>query len=292
MAESKFKTALADIKNLLDESGHFVKYAPFVTTDGKTIQIAGEIIATGASVLLGVEGSARMAAPTGTYTLEDGTEIIVNDGLIAKFTPGETETEAEKVIREAQEATAAAAAGANSTAEPAAAEPAAAALADFAEEQLADGTLVFVEPIGDNEWVGGKVFKTDESGARMDELVEDGEYTLADGKTLIIAGGLITEVRDAEEEIPEAIAAEITGFKKILEQKDEDFKSLKSEFETFKSESASIINKTFELVSKMAELPAKDSPRVTRFSKIEKSGLQKSKLLTNLGKLAEKNKNK
>lgn len=262
MDPKKFKTALSEIKALINATEqHFEGFTPFLTVDGKTIQVEGDKITDGVKVLLGGNPGAKVAATDGTYNLEDGTEVIVKDGVIAKFTPVTVVVEppADPPVV---------------VVDPPAVDPPVLVdpILEFAEEQLEGGSMIFIEPLegSENEWVGGRVFRTNEDGTRMDEAVTEGEFTLADGKKVIVSEGTISEVIDAGQEDPvdaeffKALKADFDEFKKLLEKKDEEIKSIKSEFEAYKATSKTVTEKTLELVTEMSALPAIDSPRKKR----------------------------
>lgn len=59
----------------------------YTCADGTIIQIAGGLTAGNAVMIVGADG-APSAAPAGDYTLEDGTVITVDNGMIGAVTPG------------------------------------------------------------------------------------------------------------------------------------------------------------------------------------------------------------
>jgi len=63
-----------------------------------------------------------------------------------------------------------------------------------------DGTSIYAvpaDPANPNELKGAKVFVVDASGLPTETPVADGEILLNDGRTLVVAAGVVTEVREA-----------------------------------------------------------------------------------------------
>ena len=82
-----FSEAFAQLKRLGVQDLDEVKNMDVTTTDGKTLQVEGEELVSGAKV--SIDGS---PAPDGTYELEDGTKIVVTGGAIESVEAG-TSTE-------------------------------------------------------------------------------------------------------------------------------------------------------------------------------------------------------
>jgi ATP-dependent Clp protease protease subunit len=72
------------IKAILNQSETEIKNLDAKTSDGVEIVIDGETIEVGYAVTLKETGE---PAPEGTHTLEDGTQIVVADGLISEVIP-------------------------------------------------------------------------------------------------------------------------------------------------------------------------------------------------------------
>jgi ATP-dependent protease ClpP protease subunit len=69
--------------------------------------------------------------------------------------------------------------------------------------KLADGTSIYVEPADANApevLKGAKVYKLDDAGLPTDTFVDDGSYTLEDGRTLVVSSGVVTEEPVAAED--------------------------------------------------------------------------------------------
>lgn len=73
---------------------------------------------------------------------------------------------------------------------------------------LENGSKIWVES-DTEEIVGKSVFLTDESGARTNEAAPDGEYKTADGRTIKVAGGVVTEVMEAAPSETEALKKQV-----------------------------------------------------------------------------------
>ena len=120
---------------------------------------------------------------------------------------------------------------------------------------LADGTEVYSP---DAEFkVGSELFIMDGDGNPVP--APDGEHTTAEGKVIVVAGGLITEIKEPEDEAPEV---EVT----IEEEKQAAFEGVsKEEFE-------STINSLVEAFE--AKIAALNAEKETLSSTIEKMSKQ------------------
>ena len=127
--------------------------------------------------------------------------------------------------------------------------------AQMAMAVLADGTEVFSP---DAEFgVGSELFIKDGDGNPVP--APDGEHTTAEGKIIVVAGGLITEIKEPEAESPEV---EVT----IEEEKQAAFEGVsKEEFE-------STINSLVEAFE--AKIAALNAEKETLSSTIEKMSKQ------------------
>ena len=127
--------------------------------------------------------------------------------------------------------------------------------AQMAMAVLADGTEVFSP---DAEFsVGSELFIKDGDGNPVP--APDGEHTTAEGKVIVVAGGLITEIKEPETESPEV---EVT----IEEEKQAAFEGVsKEEFE-------STINSLVEAFE--AKIAALNAEKETLSSTIEKMSKQ------------------
>lgn len=87
--------------------------------------------------------------------------------------------------------------------------------------KLASGEDVYVEPASPdapNELKGGKIYLVDETGMPTTNAPADGEVALEDGRVLVIAGGVITEVKQAAD--ASKLEEEVAALKTQLEEKE------------------------------------------------------------------------
>lgn len=151
-------------------------------------------------------------------------------------------------------------------------------LLEFAEVKTDKGILSIE---GDEIAVGNVVEKTNEDGTKS--AVEDGEYKLEDGKTIVIADGKVSEIIEAPTEedtttdesgttetgTTEVTAAEETTTEEIVEEVVED----KNEIEEIKKE----INELYKIVDAILKKIGETRDEAdARFAKIENSIVTKS----------------
>lgn len=89
--------AIQQIKDLMKQFG-FLKEEKFMDVklvDGNVLKIEGDSIAAGAKVMVVTE-EGEVPAPNGEYELEDGTKIIVAEGVIAESMAESEEAPAEE----------------------------------------------------------------------------------------------------------------------------------------------------------------------------------------------------
>lgn len=80
--KEELKNVLAELKAFkLSFSKKQLKFGSAMTTDGKTLEYEGDVLAEGMAVMM--DGA---PAPDGTYTLEDGTTCEVAAGAVTKIT--------------------------------------------------------------------------------------------------------------------------------------------------------------------------------------------------------------
>jgi ATP-dependent protease ClpP protease subunit len=94
--------------------------------------------------------------------------------------------------------------------------------------KLNDGTEVFVET-EDGDFMGKNVYLM-EDGNMTDVPAPDGEHVTEDGRTIVVSGGIVTEVKEAED--IEALKAELAAAKAELES----ISAAKTEAEEIKAE--------------------------------------------------------
>ena len=285
MSEKKdFKAALQEIEQLV-KTAKKIELADHTLKDGQIVQVDGRI-ENGALVTIGGE-----PAPDGEYIMEDDSVFTVVDGVITDHAPSEARLEAElaahkerleKAQKELEQANLDFCACQEKMG------------INFAEEQLEDGTRIFIEPDGEGLWIGGKAYLVDaESGERTEDLAPDGEHVLMDGKMIVIADGVIVEVLTPEEvfsrRLPD-MESVISGFEQQLSELKTENETLKTEFADYRQSQSDMAEKTFELLTKLADLPATPSPRTPRNIIKKDSEGEKNRLTTALAAIADKNK--
>lgn len=77
------------------------------------------------------------------------------------------------------------------------------------EDALEDGTVIWVES-EDGDWQGKSVF-VDSADGKIP--APDGEHKLRDGRTIVTAGGVITEIKESAPDEMEALKSEIEALK-------------------------------------------------------------------------------
>ena len=156
---SKVKGLLARLARALVEMGN-------VTTDKGILSWDGEEdLKAGDSVYVEDQEGNRTPAADGDYTTGDGKVIVVVDGKVAEIKDGAAEVAPQ--------------------------EPAPAAAETQNHEDTDKGTLVFTGDLA----VGTAVSLVGENGETAP--APDGEYTLTDGRIVVVAGGVVTEIKDA-----------------------------------------------------------------------------------------------
>jgi ATP-dependent protease ClpP protease subunit len=106
---------------------------------------------------------------------------------------------------------------------------------------LADGAEIFIET-EDGDFVGKKVYLMD--GGNMTETpAPDGEHALADGRVIVVAEGVVTEVKEAEEDETTALKnqiaelqAKLDAAEKVTNEKETEVVALKSKFSEMQTE--------------------------------------------------------
>jgi hypothetical protein len=134
--------------------------------------------------------------------------------------------------------------------------------AQMAMAILADGTEVYSP---DAEFaVGSELFIMDGDGNPVP--APDGEHTTAEGKMIVVAGGVITEIKEPMEEEPKV---EVT----IEEEKQAAFEGVsKEEFESTINSEKETLSSTIE---KMSKQPAVDSVKKSK-AIVEEKQMSKS----------------
>jgi len=146
--------------------------------------------------------------------------------------------------------------------------------------KLQDGKEVFVET-EDGDFMGKNVYLM-EDGNMTDTPAPDGEHVTEDGRTIVVAGGIVTEVKEAEDveamkkDLDETKAAnaqlqnQVTEVTNQLNEVKANFENTKKEFYNFK---AQILNGEVE---KSQDFP-KGKEQKTELSLVEKALLIRNK---------------
>jgi ATP-dependent Clp protease protease subunit len=146
--------------------------------------------------------------------------------------------------------------------------------------KLQDGNEVFVET-EDGDFMGKNVYLM-EDGNMTDTPAPDGEHVTEDGRTIVVAGGVVTEVKEAEDvealkkDLDETKAAnaqlqnQVTEVTNQLNEVKANFENTKTEFYNFK---AQILNGSVE---KSQDFP-KGKEQKTELSLVEKALLIRNK---------------
>ena len=151
------------------------KFGAITTNRGPLEWDGEEDLKAGDRVYIVNDEGERVAAADGDYMTEDGKTIVVADGIVAEIRDPEAEVAPEAPAAEPEVE----AAAVNTDKGP---------IEWDGEEDLEAGREVFV---------------LDEDGNRVP--APDGEYTIADGKVIVVVEGRVAEIRDPEAEVaPEA----------------------------------------------------------------------------------------
>jgi DNA-binding transcriptional MerR regulator len=146
--------------------------------------------------------------------------------------------------------------------------------------KLQDGNEVFVET-EDGDLMGKRVFLMD-NGNMTETPAPDGEHVTEDGRTIVVAGGVVTEVKEAEDvealkkDLDETKAAnaqlqnQVTEVTNQLNEVKTSFENTKTEFYNFK---AQILNGEVE---KSQDFP-KGKTQNAELSLVEKALLIRNK---------------
>lgn len=120
------------------------------------------------------------------------------------------------------------------------------------ELKLQDGTMVYIEAEADI--VGAAIYKVDEAGAMLP--MEDGSYTLEDGRSIVVAGGFIESSTEPVEDNTNDINLlknEVARLTSELEAKNSETASLQNEIET---KDLALVDLTEKIENVLSKLPA------------------------------------
>ena len=128
-------------------------------------------------------------------------------------------------------------------------------LMKFSQVETSKGTLYFAE---DEIAVGVEVFVDGENEEKV--IAEDGEYVLEDGRTVVVADGKVSEIREKEVEeekpVEEPVEVEVEAEEETPETEVEVVEPQPEERDVNEERIAALEEKVAELVSKVAELEA------------------------------------
>lgn len=109
-----------------------------------------------------------------------------------------------------------------------------------ATASLEDGSEIFTE--SDTWAIGVNVYKTLPDGT--EEVLADGEYMLADGTSIVVSGGVISELEtpaaDVTEGEPTDMSKELSALMTIVANLEKEIATLKATNETLSSEKESL----------------------------------------------------
>lgn len=143
-----------------------------VTTDKGPLEWDGEEdLKAGDRVYIVDEDGNRQAAPDGDYTIEDGKVIVVVDGVVSELRDPAAEVEPESEQEQAVDGQ-----GINTDK---------GILYWMTEDDLKAGDEVFVDSEGEEGLVPAP----------------DGDYVTEDGKTIVVADGVVAAIKDPEAEV-------------------------------------------------------------------------------------------
>lgn len=167
---------MSKVKGLLARLAKALVEMGNVTTDKGILSWDGEEdLKAGDSVYVEDQEGNRTPAADGDYTTGDGKVIVVVDGKVAEIKDGAAQVAPQQ-------------------------DPAPAAAAEEAKTINTDkGTLTY-----EGELAAGAAVTID------GEPAPDGEYTAEDGRVIVVAGGVITEIKDAAQEPAAASQEPIT----------------------------------------------------------------------------------
>lgn len=131
---------------------------------------------------------------------------------------------------------------------------------------LENGTAIQIDTEDMADIQGKAIIVVTEEGPQP---APDGEHTLADGRVIVVAEGIITEVKEAAApEDPEALKAEIESLKAQLAEKTNEIENSKKETETIKAEAETLkaevteVKNEFEKMRNTVLGSAKDPKKV------------------------------
>lgn len=129
-------------------------------------------------------------------------------------------------------------------------------LMTFAEVKTDKGTLIY-----DGELALDTPVQTEDADGNI-VAAPDGEYTLEDGRVVVVAEGKVTEIKEApveEEVIDEALAEEeVPAEEPVADEKDAKIAELEAKIAEYEATIAELNNKIAELENK-AEAPVEEA---------------------------------
>lgn len=128
-------------------------------------------------------------------------------------------------------------------------------LMTFAEVKTDKGTLIY-----DGELALDTPVQTEDAEGNI-VAAPDGEYTLEDGRVVVVAEGKVTEIKEApieEEVIDEVLAEEEVPAEPTTDEKDAKIAELEAKIAEYEATIAELQNKIAELENK-AEAPVEEA---------------------------------
>jgi ATP-dependent protease ClpP protease subunit/uncharacterized coiled-coil protein SlyX len=131
---------------------------------------------------------------------------------------------------------------------------------------LTDGTELFID--SETEDITGKQVFIAQDGMPTEQPAPDGEHTLSTGKTIVVSGGVITEVKEAaaKEDKDEELYAKIAELESALAAKDAEFNTLKETLSTTQSQ-VEQVNKQFVELARSVKSDYVAPAATTQFNK-------------------------
>lgn len=218
--------------NTTNEIPADLKFVDVKTTDGRILRVSD--IAVDATVKEITEDG-EVDVEDSTFTLEDGTQLVVVGGIVTEVIPAEqAPAEDAPVVEEVMTEV-------------------------FMDVTLKDGPIAHIVTAVEGEINVGDRMMIDgvEAGP--------GEYYTADGKTIVVGdAGVIGEVKDSAEmpdmdDMPTEADAEVQGVVNNLKELITQIKDLKSQFEEVKSQVIALQSENENLkgeVSKFSDAPS------------------------------------
>lgn len=129
--------------------------------------------------------------------------------------------------------------------------------------------------------VGNPVYYVNEEGGEGD-LVDDGDYTLANGKVLVVADGVLAEVKDAETEEGNDFETQKTELNNQITTLQSEKAELETKVETLQTEKSKLETKVTEMETRISELEKEPVAGPVRVTELKKNKISKKDAKDNL----------